>query len=204
MLFFLATSCSLIPRAMRVTRSLWPNARGSKSSDMASSPCVVDKCHSAKAGSRADSCYFGNWSSSARLRWLSVASPGPWSNGRGSGRLHCARAWNHVKIAWRTFAPRPQFGCCRRDPGRFRPCGIHDVQPRLRFPDLESAERTTAYRRLHAASPPRGALRSEVAMKSENDDLTACIRLLRESFGFTGRGGQQAFVKHLAQLAQNR
>jgi hypothetical protein len=34
-------------------------------------------------------------------------------------------------------------------------------------------------------------------MKSENDDLTARMRLLRESFGFTGRGGQQAFVKHL-------
>jgi len=61
----------------------------------------------------------------------------------------------------------------------------------LRFPDLESAERTTAYRRLHAASPPRGALRSEVAMKSENDDLTARMRLLRESFGFTGRGGHK-------------
>jgi transcriptional regulator with XRE-family HTH domain len=34
-------------------------------------------------------------------------------------------------------------------------------------------------------------------MKSENDDLTARMRVLRESYGFSGHGGQQAFAKHL-------
>jgi hypothetical protein len=42
----------------------------------------------AKAGSRADSCYFGNRSPEARL-WLAVASPGASLRG-ASERSHCA------------------------------------------------------------------------------------------------------------------
>jgi hypothetical protein len=44
----------------------------------------------------------GNRSSAPSLCMVLVGSPGPSERG-GSGRLHCARGWNHVKIARRTL-----------------------------------------------------------------------------------------------------
>jgi hypothetical protein len=76
MLFFSATSCSLLPRAMRVTRSLWPKVL----------------CGELVIGTRL-------------IRWCrwQVPAHGVTATGRGASTVR-ARP-DHIKIASRTFAP---------------------------------------------------------------------------------------------------